>query len=300
MTTAPSSKSAMCNSSSPAIGRGTLIEIARGRQRKVEDLKIGDKVRTASGALRPIKWIGRRSYGGRFILGRKDILPVCFKAGSLGDNVPERDLWISPQHAMYFASGKPWRHADRGQGSDQRHVHRAAEHTERVDYFHIELDTHDVIVAEGALSETFIDDDSRGIFHNVHEYETLYADEDAAPAHYCAPRLNEGYEVEAVRQRLMLRAEFRRDVNAPRQATQHWRTARLYRSRPLKQHRRLGAKHRRLRSAGLSRHFRRRQADRSGAGERLSRRPQSRRPRLRPSQPSPSRRRQASSLLPDR
>jgi hypothetical protein len=81
--------------------RGTLIEIARG-QKKVEALNIGDKVRTASGALRPIKWIGRRSYGGRFIMGRTDILPICFKAGSLADNVPKRDLWISPHHAMYF------------------------------------------------------------------------------------------------------------------------------------------------------------------------------------------------------
>jgi uncharacterized repeat protein (TIGR03803 family) len=190
--------------------RGTLIEIARGLQRKVEDLKIGDKLRTASGALRPIKWIGRRSYAGRFILGRKNILPVCFKAGSLGDNVPERDLWISPQHAMYFATAK---HAGAFGGVliEAKDLINGTsivqpEHTDSVEYFHIELDSHDVIVAEGALSETFIDDDSRGIFHNAHEFDTLYAEESPAPAHYCAPRLSEGYEVEAVRQRLAQRA----------------------------------------------------------------------------------------------
>jgi uncharacterized repeat protein (TIGR03803 family) len=199
--------------------RGTLIEIARGLQRKVEDLKIGDKLRTASGALRPIKWIGRRSYAGRFIVGRKNILPVCFKAGSLGDNVPERDLWISPQHAMYFAS------ADHGgvliEAKDLINGTSIVqpEHTDSVEYFHIELDSHDVIVAEGALSETFIDDDSRGIFHNAHEFDTLYAEEPPAPAHYCAPRLSEGYEVEAVRQRLMLRAELVHDAGAPHQGT---------------------------------------------------------------------------------
>ncbi len=44
---------------------------------------------------------GRRSYLGRFVMGRKDILPVCIKASALDDNVPKRDLWISPNHAMF-------------------------------------------------------------------------------------------------------------------------------------------------------------------------------------------------------
>ncbi|HEY0908744.1 MAG TPA: Hint domain-containing protein, partial [Bradyrhizobium sp.] len=80
---------------------GTLIRMKRG-EKKVEKLRIGDEVMTMSGALRPIKWIGRRSYGGRFILGRADILPICIKAGALEDCVPRRDLWISPHHAMYL------------------------------------------------------------------------------------------------------------------------------------------------------------------------------------------------------
>jgi hypothetical protein len=80
------------------------------------------------------------------------------------------------------------------------------EQVDTLEYFHIELDSHDVIIAEGALSETFIDDDSRGMFHNARDYDTLYVDDRPAPAQYCAPRLNEGYAVEAVRRRLALRA----------------------------------------------------------------------------------------------
>ena len=81
--------------------RGTQIATEKGEE-PVEMLAIGDLVLTASGALRPIKWIGRRSYGGRFIIGRRDILPICFKAGSLADGAPRRDLWISPHHAMFL------------------------------------------------------------------------------------------------------------------------------------------------------------------------------------------------------
>jgi hypothetical protein len=79
--------------------RGTLIVTARGEV-AVEDLELGNKLVTAAGALRSIKWIGRRSYSGRFVLGDKDILPVCIKTGAIADNVPRRDLWISPHHAM--------------------------------------------------------------------------------------------------------------------------------------------------------------------------------------------------------
>ena len=44
-----------------------------------------------------------------------------------------------------------------------------ADHVDELEYFHIELDTHGVILAEGAPSETFLDDNSRGMFHNAHE-----------------------------------------------------------------------------------------------------------------------------------
>jgi hypothetical protein len=190
--------------------RGTRIATDKGEV-AVETLAIGDGVVTASGGVRPIKWIGRRSYGGRFIMGQTDILPICIKADALGDHVPARDLWISPHHAMYL----------RGVLIEAKNLINGvsivqAERVERVEYFHIELETHDVIVAEGAMSETFIDDDSRGMFHNAYEYDTLYAGEVARPACYCAPRLDEGYEVEAVRQRLALRAGLLRASDGPR------------------------------------------------------------------------------------
>ncbi|MEO6841458.1 MAG: AIDA repeat-containing protein [Bradyrhizobium sp.] len=179
---------------------GTLIETGQGPKR-VELLKIGDEVRTHRGGVRPIKWIGKRSYSGRFALGQKHILPICIRAGALNANIPRRDLWILPHHAMYL-EGVLIEAKDLVNGVSVVQ----AEQVENVEYFHIELDTHDVIFAEGALSETFVDDDSRGMFHNAHEYARLYPEEIAGRARYCAPRLCDGYIVQAVRDRLEARA----------------------------------------------------------------------------------------------
>ena len=184
----------------PCYCRGTLIGTGSG-QTSVEKLKIGDEVMTKSGALRPIKWIGRRSYSGRFIMGRKDILPICIKAGALDENVPRRDLRISPHHAMYL-NGVLIEAKDLVNGVSIVQTERVA----KVEYFHIELDSHDVIIAEGALSESFIDDDSRGMFHNAHEYRALYPEAAPGLAQYCAPRHEDGYEVEAARRRIDARA----------------------------------------------------------------------------------------------
>ncbi len=188
-------------STTPCYCRGTLIETPRGEQR-VEALQIGDQVMTRSGAARAIKWIGRRGFAGRFILGRKDILPVCIKAGALGANTPRRDLWISPHHAMYFDSASAGGVLIEAKDLVNGISIVQAEHADKVEYFHIELETHDVIIAEGALSESFIDDDSRGMFHNAPEFHALYPQAARNAAQYCAPRLEDGNEVEAVRRRI--------------------------------------------------------------------------------------------------
>ncbi len=182
---------------------GTLIQTDSGEV-AVEKLRIGDTVVTISAAARPIRWIGRRSYAGRFALGRRGILPICIKAGALDAGLPRRDLWISPHHAMYL-DGVLIEAKDLVNGVS---IIQAAQ-VDKVEYFHIELETHDVIVAEGAWSETYVDDDNREMFHNAHEYALLYPAAGLRPARYCAPRVADGYEVEAVRRRVGARAGLR-------------------------------------------------------------------------------------------
>ena len=175
---------------------GTLIATPDG-DRVVSDLAIGDPVTTASGQPRRVKWIGRRSYSGRFLRANARALPIRFRAGSLDHGMPRRDLLVSPEHAM-FIDGLliPARCLVNGVSVTQETG------LDRVDYFHVELDSHDVILAEGAASETFVDDNSRMIFQNAHEFAALYPGLGQVPAVYCAPRIEDGFALQAIRARI--------------------------------------------------------------------------------------------------
>ena len=117
--------------------RGTLIRTEEGDV-PVEALAIGDRVVTASGAARPIKWIGRRSYDPPFFAGNDKVLPIRIEKGALGDGMPGRDLYVSPEHAM-VVDGRflPARTLVNGV------TIRQVECTERLEYFHLELESHD-------------------------------------------------------------------------------------------------------------------------------------------------------------
>lgn len=180
----------------PCYCPGTLIATTRGEV-AVEDLKIGDRVVTAAGKRRPIRWIGNRAYSGRFAATNPEVLPVLFRAGSLGEGLPRRDLMVSPLHAMYLDGVLVPAQALVNGVSIVR-----LQQVDRVDYFHIELKTHDILLAEGAPAESFVDDDSRGMFHNAHEYAERYPNERKPAVQYCAPRAEEGPQLEAIRQRL--------------------------------------------------------------------------------------------------
>jgi autotransporter passenger strand-loop-strand repeat protein len=183
----------------PCYCPGTLIETDQGEV-AVEALRIGDGLVTRSGAVRPIRWIGHRAYSGRFVIGQTQILPILIRAGALADGLPRRDLMVSPLHAMFIDDVLiPASALVNGTSIIQMKA------VESVEYFHLELDTHDVILAEGAPAETFVDDDSRAMFHNAADYDRLYPEALRQDARYCAPRVEDGAMLEAIRRRLAAR-----------------------------------------------------------------------------------------------
>jgi hypothetical protein len=156
----------------PCFLTGTAISTPDGA-RSVESLAIGDEITTATGVAKPVKWIGRRTVSTRFA-DRLASFPVVVQAGALAQGVPARDLFLSPDHAL-LVEGVLIQASALVNGLTVRQLEQLPE--ERFTYWHVELEDHDLILAEGTPAETFVDNLSRRSFDNWAEYQALYGSE---------------------------------------------------------------------------------------------------------------------------
>lgn len=196
--------------------RGTMLTTPDG-ERAVETLQEGDLLLTATGAARPVKWIGHRvvSAGRHIFAGR--ISPVRICQDAFADGLPTRDVLLSPDHAI-LADGKLI--------SAQQLVNGATillePHQPEVEYFHVELDTHDVLLASGLPVESYLDTGNRGFFGNADVPVALHpdlaagSDQSVRDALSCAPFASDEQSVQPVWQRLAERARaMGRQIAAP-------------------------------------------------------------------------------------
>jgi Hint domain len=166
--------------------RGTRIRTPEGECR-IEDLKIGDAVLTLSDESKSVKWIGRQRFKRSTECWPKDFEPIRIGRFSLDERSPHRDLYVSPNHAIYIDGVLiPAKYLVNGLNITQR----APEGADVIEYLHIELFEHDVIYAEGATVETFGSlREARDHFDNFYEYYRLYGEEDETAPPPCAPLL---------------------------------------------------------------------------------------------------------------
>ncbi len=131
--------------------RGTLIMTPVG-ERPIETFAAGDLVVTRTGAVEPIKWIGRRSIGFD-ASGQWSALsmPIKIARSAFGHQLPHTDLYVSPSHSVY-ADGVLVPAGDLVNGLTI--VPAVPAGTTSLDYFHIELAAHDVILAANLPVET--------------------------------------------------------------------------------------------------------------------------------------------------
>lgn len=151
---------------------GTQIATPDG-ERAIETLQIGDLISTLSGVEKPVKWIGRMSIAlNRF--NRETALPVCIHQGALGNGLPTRDLYVSNDHAFAIDGVL----VNAGVMVNGTSIVRSTDFGAAViDYFQVEVEGHDLLIAEGVAAETFHDDGHcRSKFDNAADFHARYPD----------------------------------------------------------------------------------------------------------------------------
>jgi T5SS/PEP-CTERM-associated repeat protein len=178
---------------------GTRIGTARGNV-PVEHLALGDRVRMArrNGGTRPVVWLGHRVVNCRRHPDPGAVWPVRVRRNAFGRGRPARDLILSPDHAVFVGGVLiPIRHLLTGGSILQ-------ERRASVTYWHVELDRHDVLRAEGLPCESFLDTGNRPAFANGGTAIHLFADFTARvwDAESCAALTVAGPALDAARMRV--------------------------------------------------------------------------------------------------
>jgi hypothetical protein len=180
---------------------GTMIATPAG-ETPVESLAVGDLVLTADGRVAPVRWVGVQTVVTVFADPLRSF-PIRVTAGALGDGLPTRDLFVSPDHALFLDGVL----VQAGALVNGTTILRESAMPERFTYFHVELDDHSLILAEGVPAETFLDTVTRRRFDNFADYEARYGDTGPVLAELPAPRIKSARQLPAaLRDRLAARA----------------------------------------------------------------------------------------------
>jgi len=185
----------------PCFLAGTRILTRRGEV-AVEDLAVGDEAMTlVGGRFARITWIGKRVLDTALARTPADVWPLRVRAGAFGEGMPARDLYLSPDHSVHVNGTLiPVRYLENG-------ITVARAPMRHVAYYHVELERHDVLVAEGMAAESYLDTGNRGDFEGT-ERDPAHAVADEAAARRiwaeraCAPLHVRGPVVAEVRRML--------------------------------------------------------------------------------------------------
>lgn len=143
----------------PCFTPGTLIATPRGEV-PVERLRVGDRVVTRDNGLQEVRWFGAKLLGGRAFVNAPHLRPVLIKAGALGNGLPKRDMQVSPDHRILLITDK----GSDLQGEKEVFV-RAGDlvgvkgihqvDALRATYIHMMFDEHEVLMSNGAWTESY-------------------------------------------------------------------------------------------------------------------------------------------------
>jgi hypothetical protein len=168
--------------------KGTAIRTVDG-DRKIEDLAVGDLLPTVFGGICPIQWVARYRFkrSDPTKAWVKNVLPIRVARSALGPDVPHADLYVTEHHAFLIDGVL----VDAGNLINSTTITRYdARELDELEFFHIKLEPHDVIFAEGAPCETLLNVDENAA--NFAEYLREYGPPTTKETIPCAPLLRYG------------------------------------------------------------------------------------------------------------
>lgn len=138
---------------------GTLIATPKGEV-AVEQLVPGDRVITRDNGIREIRWISARKIDHGILVANPHLRPILIGQGSLGNGLPERDLMVSPNHRLLVARDRAQLHFDEAEALVAAKHLVGARGIREVEcggttYIHFMFDGHEVVLANGAWTESF-------------------------------------------------------------------------------------------------------------------------------------------------
>jgi hypothetical protein len=153
---------------------GTQILTEKG-YKSIQNVKVGENVVVAgkiknktcdlkSVQLKKVKWMGRF----KVYEFNTETAPICFQKNSLGENVPNCDLFVSPNHGM-MVDGKI---VIAKKLVNDSTIYQSSE-IDSIIYYHLELEDHSVIVANGAMTESYLDCKNRIEFKEIAKYQRV-------------------------------------------------------------------------------------------------------------------------------
>jgi hypothetical protein len=188
---------------------GTRILTATG-ERMIETLIQGDIVLTLAGdelSPKPVKWVGRRRIDLMTHPRPETVAPIRIQRSAFADNVPHTDLLVSPDHAI-LVDGRLICARQLINGTTIRQETGLVS----AEYFHVELEAHAILLAEGLPAESYLNTGNGGFFANskdplvLHPDLTDETDYPTREAGSCAPFVWDEANVRPIWQRLAERA----------------------------------------------------------------------------------------------
>lgn len=180
----------------PCFVSGTRILTTQG-EKPVEQLSVGNLAISPTGAVSKITWLGSLEIHLQTSLAREELSPIRIERNALSDGVPHRDLFLSRDHVLFLDGVLiPVRLL-----VNEMSIVRADDF-DFVAYWHVELEQHGIVLAEGTAAESYLDwNNNRSSFTGAHGHPR----QGRSPL--AAPFALRGDVVKAVHRRLQLRAE---------------------------------------------------------------------------------------------